>query len=470
MSVTGFGIQQVRLSTCPLLSLALTTSSLHQLIAHPKGVNHLARLPYELLERVFDLAYAESKPSTPLCRAFLPFYRRAVFGSNLLTSADKLGALARIFARNIVLGRFVEKLDMDVVPAFEANRLAVILPLFFPFLPRLRTINLGASAATLSLVMTILTATASHLPRLHTLKIHSLDTYSDDVLLWRSIAAIPTLRNLEVWLGSLPDPEAAWWSGYSFPYLLPNITSLCFGTEQNYRSGRLFRLFPGLRELKLIEWERPNLLPVMLTGLPDPSRLVKLEVDGSGLADLGTAQPGPWSIERPLSRFNNLEFLAIEGAHSCTPTFFDVLRTLRRLSTLKLHEGVQVATEELREFVEGPRAHPSLADLTLDIVDGQFGDSLHDSEPSLNVHTGFYELEGWELPKWTHGFSYGGMCEVKRACRRRNIQLSGLARLALLVQEEYLEEQELLVEWYVDYDYRTECESEEDYDWDDFGG
>ncbi|GAA6029876.1 hypothetical protein JCM8097_001092, partial [Rhodosporidiobolus ruineniae] len=91
-----------------------------QVLDEPMNVCHLAKLPYELLERIFDLAYADSKPAGLLSRELLPFYRRAGFRNIVADSVGPLLRLMDIVAVQSDLGSYVESLTLPFELVAEA--------------------------------------------------------------------------------------------------------------------------------------------------------------------------------------------------------------------------------------------------------------------------------------------------------------------------------------------------------------
>ncbi|GAA5844047.1 hypothetical protein JCM11251_003009 [Rhodosporidiobolus azoricus] len=82
--------------------------------ARQRNAAKLTNMPVEVLEEIFDIAYAEKPPSGPICRTLLPFHRRRISHLSLpgdlkqkhrdllFTSLDRLTSLKLVGCKDVV--------------------------------------------------------------------------------------------------------------------------------------------------------------------------------------------------------------------------------------------------------------------------------------------------------------------------------------------------------------------------------
>ncbi|GAA6029871.1 hypothetical protein JCM8097_001087 [Rhodosporidiobolus ruineniae] len=330
--------------------MSTTGSSSQALISAPNGVNHLARLPYELLELIFDTAYARSnpfdptpRPSAPLSRAFLPFYRRVVLKSVKVCGDNAAAELVLALSRDDGLGLHIRSLtfcqEFGVVTTDQLVAESSLLRALSS-LPNLRHLTINRLPGLVEGVRVRLFRDSALLPQLEELVVvapgakRALDGWVD-ILARRALHRFEL--DVEVGSGARLTENSRSPPALPFPSF-PHIRALSLSTHLDPPTLAVLPSFVGLTKLTLTNASTPCCLPFLLRFFPSPSSLQSLTLRYYGIDERS------FDVDASLPMFTSLRHLDLSGPYNCSVAFFAGVRLLPltslALDSLKLeYEG-----------------------------------------------------------------------------------------------------------------------------------
>ncbi|GAA5853734.1 hypothetical protein JCM8547_007427 [Rhodosporidiobolus lusitaniae] len=331
---------------------------------------HLLRLPTELLDEVFELAYGDkANPTQPLYKALLPSFRRILYRRVEVSSYSQVALFRRTLKRDDRLGQLVKQHSMD----FEGEHSteapsACKFRAFLRLLPQLRHVSLIEAEP----------------PLLH------------DVL---------GVFNL------LLTPHAC----QSSPRCLLNCHSpsrpvgLCTPPHQR-------RLLGAGALLNRALFSEPHFALVHVYGRPSGEL--------AGVAAFLLTAPTP--LKKLILR--NPSY----NPHEVDPELLldHVLSRLSSLTSLTFGLGTPVSNDLRLSLVDEPTRHPSLKRLVLDYVECRRGLMLKAEGYVLSTEAEWTDgnvYPGWQEPEWNDFCDEDGLRRVIWAARRSEIELSGTA-------------------------------------------
>jgi hypothetical protein len=183
----------------------------------------------------------------------------------------------------------------------------------------------------------------------------------------------------------------------------------------------LRQLFPHLRRLHTLYLHNPHELPSLLPLLPQPSRLVQLNISSSSTPAflyggtrriLPSIDPSPTpDLPAALWGLTSLEILTLNCDYDLADPFFHA--ALRRMPLRRLYFGQAMRgtlkIDDLRPLVVGPTRHPDL-------------ETRYDT---------------WEMPKWYDGFRREDL--EKLISEASEVSIEGTAVEALELEDRYEE-------------------------------
>ncbi|BGP19205.1 hypothetical protein JCM10213_002099 [Rhodosporidiobolus nylandii] len=419
----------------------------------------LLRLPVELLEAIFELAYEGGPDGGPVCRTLLPMHRRGLYSAISLTTYAALArlqvALSEDNARLVHSLRLKMETDRGGVSDwytrqheaqdFVQNFLLRLTNLKCLRLYYLRPLYLG----------TFLTDPRAplHLTNLRTLELLPLvDPFALanplDMLFLQHLHAYSSLTSLSIRV-SKHTAHLLYSSSTAAP--ADNITSVRLQASAFGRwtvPGHFASAFPRLRSLEL--HNNPG-NPSDPSTFPDFRGLLSVAPVGLTSLVLFTRAPREpvsypdRSVNELLGRFTNLERLNM-GAASFTPDALGaVLSTLPRLEYLAFQERAPVTDQLLFSILEPPHRLPALKHLVLKHVFAKYGTRLASVEWKLSptaAATPFHVYPDWVAPVWPSGGTSDGIRAAVKSARRAGINIEGSAVQALHWERRYRAERD----------------------------
>ncbi|BGP15026.1 hypothetical protein JCM10213_002829 [Rhodosporidiobolus nylandii] len=395
---------------------------------------NLLNLPVELVERIFEEAYDSGSFDPiggPACRALLPLHRRGVFKRIFIQSAGALGKLWGAISQNEQLGQYVESLTVSLeydAAQGELPRSRDLVRLF-SLLPYLSYLRVSSAPKICYLILSPdVASNSSVLPNLRQLHFDStLPVFSDafQPLHYAALAYYPSLTRLRLDVRGTCKEDLA--SRRPVPaFHLAGITDLSLSIDYRSRSTcQLLSLFSRLTVLHLVKQRRRHAsLAELLAGVPNPSFLRVLQIDGS-------VESRAWSISESLAAFTSLTSLHLDGnCDMASRAMFDVLRGLP-LEDLHLGLLVDPSAAELAALVAGAQKHQTLRLLELAHETAVMGTSVEDEGLFYDAETGRYGPHpDWYFPTWTTTFSHNGCARLLEAARQGGVEVSGSTVLA----------------------------------------
>ncbi|BGP14999.1 hypothetical protein JCM10213_002858 [Rhodosporidiobolus nylandii] len=424
-------------------------------------LNHLDKLPNELLSRIFKEAYGAAKPKEPLSRALLPFFRQAWFEEVKVVGFEQLARLAEAVLANAGLGAYFRKVTVALevsntkedgpdkgVPADDT------VARFFSSLPSLTSLAVSGSSRLALLILCSHATSSAFLPRLATL---SLDCSSVEVQKrsrLSNLAAYADLRALS--LASRGEEAGEAVDAGQGSVVLPQVTSLSLrASEASNRLKQLLSSFPSLTYLSLITGN-PADIATTLSALPSPTLLTCLSLTGTPLATAPV-----WSAAALPRAFPSLCKLTLKGQYDgVEAALYAAIRSLP-LTTLTLGRTKIISVPEIRALISGPTKHTTLESLVLSVVYAKSGTSIAHKDPPMNDYGEYEPHRDWTLPKWFDGFRAPDVRQLISAAKDSGVVLAGHAVRALQIEDAYAYEMDLLDAWLYEYgddeDYEEYC-------------
>ncbi|GAA5965439.1 hypothetical protein JCM8115_005750 [Rhodotorula mucilaginosa] len=352
------------------------------------GVDRFSKLPNELLQRIFALAYAKKKPSQPLSRRLRPFYDEIVFRKIKADSSSRIRSLRKLSTKRPGLGSHLRELVIQEAGQQSCLSLDEIKTVF-GCLSNLQTLTLytegrGWLEAVLPNnpdVKTVLPSSTVSLTIVASSRQRG-DAYRPDRL--SSLAQRPGLtelaldfssnyKNLDVPCATVSD------------LVLPNIINLSVGLPKVTSSVNAFLdCFPHVRKLTLTSHADAPDFATALASIKSPAEVVELTIRASPKAE--------WRFPDELAAFSSLNSLSDISAKALTALLGDeglcpTIKTVR-LDNVSAEAPVQ------------PRA------------------KYKDSRPVLDKV---------EVPFWTSAFTEDDFLELEQASKEAGVRLKGPA-------------------------------------------
>ncbi|GAA6037843.1 hypothetical protein JCM8097_005066 [Rhodosporidiobolus ruineniae] len=359
----------------------------------------LFRLPSELLQHVFDLAYYSRQPPSLLCRALAPFVVRArwqvveVKGyEQLVRFSAKVNIDSSIATAVVSLNIAQDPLWTRSAEDSEAMRTLTLLP-FCRKLKRLETLHVDTSWDVVQEAFETLQDPEA-MPHLSALRVYCIFPATQDPLdppFWTFLSQRPRLSTLRV-----EEPDGG--GGRQrvrrqSAGLSPSSVTSLHCSEMSSSPELFAALFPLLTNLSVdVTWDTVQLQPFFYA-LSSPARLTTLSVSNSG--------DDEFQLSSVLPHFSSLVSLTVcSGCASDTLAFYAALRRLPKLHFLRFIYGSSILASELGRLVVGPDEHPALADICLDHLWAIMGPSVRDFGAFWDENTKAWTPHdyGWELP------------------------------------------------------------------------
>ncbi|GAA5889967.1 hypothetical protein JCM8208_001183 [Rhodotorula glutinis] len=419
------------------------------------ATDRLTPLAPELLSMIFDEAYVDRPPTSPICRTLVPFLRQRLFRDIRVESFSRLDALCGLVEGVPPLGAAMRTLSINMYsdatsaqeePQHPSDDALVRL---FCALPRLERLECTGSLRMISLLRSpSVAARPDFLPSVHALSVSGLLEERVDLFQPSNLAALHhyPLRELKLYdyrmrRDPIYSPEYAPRPPLEpLPHPLPPFsgitrlsTSVCVGPAG---TDQLLRLLPHLAHLALRGVSDLVGPSRFLEALPKPERLQSLELDGCGI--------GQWVLPDSMAGLTGLRALTIgNGADLVAPSFDSAVRSVR-LDTLHFASpDVWIPFTVLERLVSTSMKHPTLKRLVLDLVHlvGNVGppitvDNLRSWWPfTFDARAGRLPVEYWEEPMWPDEDDPVRLEDLEHLCRAGGVEVTGSAIDALRVQQ-----------------------------------
>ncbi|GAA5982546.1 hypothetical protein JCM5350_006110 [Sporobolomyces pararoseus] len=109
-------------------------------------IDHLSRLPNELLEDIFDHAYCTSPPPPmPISKRLLPFHQKHLYRQVLLSSSSRVKKFLTSVSKDKEKGKIVKSLELKRKKSFKIKSTEALEKLF-PLLPNLEHLGFCSKA------------------------------------------------------------------------------------------------------------------------------------------------------------------------------------------------------------------------------------------------------------------------------------------------------------------------------------
>ncbi|GAA5854472.1 hypothetical protein JCM8547_004854 [Rhodosporidiobolus lusitaniae] len=365
--------------------------------------DHLSCLPPELIREIFSLAYppGEAGPSFPLSRSLFPVFLETVYRHLKVESYASFSKLCRTMSERPELGELARRFTVAIAlgqgggrawfggRGSVANFVRAASSSSFST-PKSPLLSSGTSPSSISGAPS-LTSRTLFIP-LTTPPFHT--TPIDDLHLNVS-------RQSESFtLTSKPLPRGC------SPLIFPPLVFLCITGPfvKSPAAKALLSSFTSVFDLRLIDFSSTTSPLPLLSALSKPD-----SVDSFAL------------VRAPEDRYDR----AIE---TFLPTLqnLDIL-TLAATTHLKLASETPASTAELAKLVAGPRKHPALEKLTLDVVWGEQGTRIE-------------EDKNMEFYPGVNPEDHDGMKKLVQLAEPNGVELAGDAVDALEVEKVFLNE------------------------------
>ncbi|BGP19238.1 hypothetical protein JCM10213_007027 [Rhodosporidiobolus nylandii] len=405
----------------------------------------LLRLPVELLEAIFELAYEEEKPSGPVCRALLPFYLVELYRQVEIANYDALLSFCLAIERSPELGKMVRvfKLGTKEEPAVTGvcdETFDHLLAL----LPRLRRLVFANLDPDLLLVFLQSYYRVPGLQRLDEFELtpwvdaeNPVDDFQPEWL--DSLEQYDHLTTLSL---HLDEPVVADLFTDLDPPCLPQIRILSLSTSlsTNYLSLDLSCSFPHLETLTITASDNcPDFRNILDEA---PRGITSLFLRNAPDCDLPTDDESAF-LDTLLPRFKSLEHLELGNRMFSPDSLLAYLRTLPALRTLAFSPGAFVSDELLEFLTEDSDRPPHLKHLRLDYAECFRGKSLEDEGYRLYQcakSSRFHMYPGWYIADWNYRCSEQGVMQAEWKGGLNGIKVEGTAVEAIGWEEDFFRE------------------------------
>ncbi|GAA5982516.1 hypothetical protein JCM5350_006099 [Sporobolomyces pararoseus] len=349
-----------------------------------RALNSNRSLPNELLEDIFDYAYATCPPPPmPISKRLLPFHEKQLFRQVSLSSSSLVKKFLRSVSNDEEKGELVKSLELKRKKSFKIKSLEILEKLF-PLLPNLQhlglvLVNIEISSRSKTLFSSLATVTSVSIeapPNTH--GIVDLDYFC-------VLSAFPSLDTLRVidWpiLRSRVFDE-------DIDIGLGGVKTLCVEGEgaEDASVVELVALCPALLHLELVTtYDDRTSFSRCLPALPSTLESLKL----------AATHPSPYfhPANDHLLHFKNLRSLELEdGCYSST--IHSTLQQLPSLEKIRLGGGA-ISPAGFLPLLCGPARLVRLKIIVLDFYVGQKGIRV---KRSSQLPEGF-EMKDWKIPQ-----------------------------------------------------------------------
>lgn len=342
----------------------------------------LVRLPLELLQAIFDLAYpSPSRPDSFLCRALAPVIIRIWWKSLRCDGAPQIGEFCELVKNRPEVARLVESFEASERlswrqihsrdTATQHRTVDELVPKSTDLFNTCVNLTRVSLAGDFKAVHRLLSPFFKPLgaPNLAELSIASdFEGVSDPFhpRIWQALSKKSALHTLSITLhpaGNTVSPPLPPFTKRIAPFT--SLTHLNLRFAEEYDGDGILQLAAALVALTSItldlDYEPFLHLHAFFTALPSPSLLRNLHLS----AHTSDYEPFPVDL---LLLFPSLETLTFTGGNLIAlPAFFDILRHLPRLQHLHIgHDSFVLDPTDLVHLLHGPTQHTSLRLLRLD--------------------------------------------------------------------------------------------------------
>ncbi|GAA6008950.1 hypothetical protein JCM11491_003844 [Sporobolomyces phaffii] len=421
-----------------------------------KNVDHLSRLPPELLEIIFDHVQSSNEPVTaPLSRHLLPFIQEPLFRSLCLIS-DPYPALDSL-CQNVESSRhltiYVKSLHFHVAldepkkPPREIHDGHVpsntLIKALFGRLINLERLVVVGSSRVASIVLEPVVA-ASSFPKLSSLRLASTFKTVPDPFHSSNFQTLQYYSELSKLSLEVCRPSKTIHS-HAKPQIIPlrmktqirqvSLKGPLSSSSSTSVTG-LLASFGSLSIISLHDTSKESQLCDLVGAIPSPSHVHVLYLNHQESAGL----PPKESLDDQLERFTQISCLRFGGtSSSSTPSLYSALARLPHLKHLLFSKDAIVSLAQLAQvIVTGSRIKSkSLKSITFDNVEGKVGTRGEDAgEPWWNEEVDDWDVHpDWIVPNWTDEFSEDGLVEFVKAAEKEGIQVGGSAVDAIGVKD-----------------------------------
>ncbi|KAK4334267.1 hypothetical protein RTBOTA2_003003 [Rhodotorula toruloides] len=371
----------------------------HQVEASPSppAVDRLSKLPMELLQKIFDDAYASDKPTEPLSRTLLPLFDRCVWRDVKVVGDKRLAAFCATFQTRPSVGRHCRSLNIEHLksPAASHDSLETV----FANVPNLTMLVvhddwdmfLDVLLPAGRQALCPFSSTMRHFACL--CKTQRADPYNPAYL--ASLASMTGLTVLELIFQHKSPVKPSSTPSTGGPVKLAPLDSLAVSVSQGQSLDSLRSLVqsvPSVRKLAIMHSEEPSSLEKLIPALAAPERLQHLALLACAV--------GRRALPAKLKQLTRLKHITFHGDFShLARDSCDVLRALP-LERIEVGRNSNISSVELIALLTGDTRLPSLKRLRLDNVEGVVGGAIvsHSDIDDGGVRC------GWVLPRWTRSF------------------------------------------------------------------
>ncbi|BGP17003.1 hypothetical protein JCM10213_000362 [Rhodosporidiobolus nylandii] len=375
-----------------------------------KPFSLLLGLPPELVDKVFDYAYAERTPARPLCKALLPFHRQHSWRKRVVRSCQSLKALVLALKKETGLARRVQVLTLDLHCSQDWIMFDSEVKKLFPLLTQVNELRIERGDGLTLLPYLLEQGFPQRLAELHVLTVKWPQQYSS-------------------WFGKMSP---------SFPDF-PHLTSLNLsGADSSFELDStcflILRSAPQLTHLSLVglHWMATPSPAALLAQLVHPERLESLALHAG-------ASYTPWhNLPSQFSLLAALRTLEFSGAYKAFPLY--VLPSLADLPLqhLILGNSVHVDMTSLFSLLDPAGRSTTLSRLTLNMVEAKAGETPAQSGFDPAKHE-----KSWNVaPRPPFGVNphRAELEQLIETAAGQNIVVDGTAVEALKVEDEYLKQ------------------------------
>ena len=398
----------------------------------PAPPDRLSKLPTELLDMIFDDAWAKQRPSGPINRALCPFYDRFAWRSIRIDSPERLERFLELMVKRTHLGSLCEDLEVQLKPEeLDVATLTVLLGRT----PNLKKLALADLAS--EVFDHVLNGTKNNLLPVHLRKLDlkcstggRKDPYHPTN--WSLLTDLTSLNELALDLRSAETPTGRIQSKKELP-VWPSIAHLEVGLPQKGRSSvlQLIASFPNLARLQLSSTSPIPDFPGALAAVQNPGSLRELVLE---------ADPKKgWTLPDELDQLTSLYTLKLVGDwHRLAPTDIDRICDLP-LRRFELGPDSDLCLQSFYGALQLGKL-PTLQELHFDNLTCRFGTEVYDEDLPWSWERQIEEIRDcmytWHRAKWTRHFQLETFRALENVCSKRNITISGTASRASDVETE----------------------------------
>ncbi|GAA5982543.1 hypothetical protein JCM5350_006109 [Sporobolomyces pararoseus] len=411
-------------------------------------IDHLSRLPNELLEGIFDYAYYISPPPPlPLSKRLLPFHQKHFYRQVSLSSCSQLDNFIASVSSDKEKGKIVKAISFDrsnhgVIESIE------VLEKLFPHLPNLQHFELDSGEITISSRSTNLFSTLTKITSIITEP--TWENFALNLDGFAFLSNLPSLNRLEIrkW-----PANSTLYSDSRLVFQLPHVKTLKVEGEgaEEWTVADLVALCPALIHLEIeTTWSDEIDFDKLIEKVSANLESIRL----SSRAYLAEFSP------RLLLRFPNLRHVDL-GDGYYPDSIGVVLQQLPQLEKIRL-EGGSISSSDLVSLVSAPSRVVHLKSIILDPWVGKRGRHVLESTvESLD----YLEMGDWNIPRASkrhegdEWFDWQGLKQFISVAEENGVKIEGTIHEALENLEDYWIEKNnrgILLVYNGDFDYLEE--------------